>query len=97
MMPDFAGKQTTETCTIEQQGQRLSVRFQTKGTGGGAEMVGLAATHHAAWHWESKRDGTKVFFTGDVGDSTTTMAGEWRLQFSDGTELKGKFSGEKRQ
>src|SRR5262249_49337233 len=98
MMPDFAGNQTTEKCTIEQQGQRLSVRFHnTKGTRGGAEMVGVAATHHAEWHWESKDDGTRVFFTGDVGNSTTTMAGEWRLQFSDGTELKGKFSGAKSQ
>jgi len=86
MNPDFKGRVSEEKCAIKQQGQHLSVRFGRNG----AEMVGAVKDDHADWHWQD--DKSQVTFTARLGQIGTTMKGTWRLRFSDGTELEGKFS-----
>src|SRR5262245_25594848 len=90
MMPDFKGNQTIETCTIRQQGRRLSVRFGSHG----AELVGVVTDRHAEWH-RRLDSGALAVFNADIGDTAKTMTGAWRLQFKDGFEARGGFSGDR--
>ena len=54
----------------------------------------MAADRHAEMHWPLGK-GAKVTLLADIGDTGRTMVGEWRVQFNDGTEARGRFSGER--
>lgn len=89
--PDFSGYPADATCTLKQDGRKL-----TGTCGGDAALVGSIERGRVRWTMKTgaKREWT-VTFTGTIDESGATITGGWVLP--DRADHRGKFTAQKAQ